>query len=294
MAKNILTMRDLGADDAWLLLQQANGIPDPRERSRFMDGRTAGMWFAEDDIIARLCVTGAVRQMGGQVVFISPGKWIEDMNRFPIELTPIFQYYIDCAYICGIDVSNVSEKELYTYSIPIINLGCREESPARALADLTCILRLSGQLKGKNLAWIGTPNGTLYSIMQAAQYFDFSIRLAVPRAELIDKLAFDATERFSSHTIVTNSIQDALKGADYICVGCDSGFTEEERNTWALDDAKLKCASDAYLMFSAQRIAETLPVPSHIMEGSKSLVVMQAENRLRIHKRMLHWVFDEN
>ncbi|MGN0009692.1 MAG: ornithine carbamoyltransferase [Desulfovibrionaceae bacterium] len=294
MVRRVFTLQDLGQAGTWLLMQQANGIPDPRGRSSFMAGRTALLMFAEDGLADRLCVTAAVRQMGGQVVYVSQGRWLEDMRRFPIELSPIYDYYVDCAYIMGLSIRSAQEKEKYLSRIPTINISSLEASPAHAIANLACMLRFSGRLEGVQVAWMGAPNGTLYSLMQAAAYFPFSLRMALPDTSRLDRNLFDALIRDGARLEVVEQAVEAVSGADYVCVGCGEGLTTAQLSQWQMDGSLLEHAPGAYVMITSRNIAETLPVLPQILEGPRSLVLLQSENLLRVHKRMLHWVFEEN
>lgn len=294
MTKRILTLQDLGEAEAWLLMQQANGIPDPRSRSSFMAGRTALMMFKDENLADRLCATAAVRQMGGEVVYVSKGRWLEDMHKFPIELSPIYDYYVDCAYIQGISVEGTREKSKYIARIPTINIASDEAAPAHALADLACIVRFSGKLDGAKVAWMGAPNGTLYSLMEAAEWFPFEMRLALPNAETLNKRALEHARKNGAKITLAENVTEAVQGADYLCVGCHDGVTEETRDAWRVDGRLLELAPQAYVLITSRIIADTLPVLPQILEGPRCLVLLQSENRLRVHKRMLHWVFNED
>ena len=39
---------------------------------------------------------------------------------------------------------------------------------------------------------------------------------------------------------------------------------------------------------------QAIEVASDILASPASLLLLQSENRLRVHKRLLHWVFLEN
>ena len=140
MIRSVFTLNDIGREGVWLLAQQANGIPDAKSRSDFLEGRTALMLFAEDSLNERLCVTAAVRQMGGQVVFVPKGDWVATMASFPVQMTVLGRYYVDCTYIYGVDLDAQECREYITDTL-CINLGSQNAEPANVLADLACLLR---------------------------------------------------------------------------------------------------------------------------------------------------------
>ena len=76
MARHVLSLQDLGESGSWLLVQQARGIPDARSHTDFMTERMAMLLFAQESLPERLCITAAVRQMGGSTLYQGTvGEW---------------------------------------------------------------------------------------------------------------------------------------------------------------------------------------------------------------------------
>ncbi|MFT3957715.1 MAG: hypothetical protein QM665_01135 [Desulfovibrio sp.] len=99
MARHILNIKSLGEKASWLLVQQALGMPEPKLQTDFMAQRVALLMFSQHSLPERLCVSAAVRQMGGAVVYEgSRGSWRNEMNDYQEQLLPVFSYYIDCMY----------------------------------------------------------------------------------------------------------------------------------------------------------------------------------------------------
>ena len=159
MARNVLTIKDLGSEICWMLVQQAIGIPDAKLQSDFMTERVALLVFARHSLPERLCVTAAVRQMGGTTIFegCESDVWQKEASGFQEHLMPIFGYYLDCLYAYGLPVTswNISETEV---RFPVINAGSPDAHPVHALADIACMLRISRYLKGVTAAWVGCVN----------------------------------------------------------------------------------------------------------------------------------------
>lgn len=103
MPRHVLTLNDLGEEGSWLLVQQARGIPDAKGRTDFMTERTAVLLFAQDSFAERLCVSAAVRQMGGSIVFQgATGGWKSEVERYQRQMLAVIDYFVDCMYVYGI------------------------------------------------------------------------------------------------------------------------------------------------------------------------------------------------
>ncbi len=198
MPRHVLTLNDLGEEGSWLLVQQARGIPDAKSRTDFMTERTAVLLFAQDSFAERLCVSAAVRQMGGSLVFQgATGGWKSEVERYQRQMLAVIDYFVDCMYVYGIPgLATSVDRDLVQF--PIINAGSPDAHPAHVLADVACMLRYTRDDLKKARVLLGP------SPMQAIE------------------------------------------------------------------------------------------VASDILASPASLLLLQSENRLRVHKRLLHWVFWEN
>ncbi|SDF36894.1 ornithine carbamoyltransferase [Desulfovibrio legallii] len=293
MARHILTIKDLGETACWLLVQQALGMPDPKLQTDFMTQRVALLVFAQHSLPERLCVSAAVRQMGGSVVYEgNRGIWRSEMDDYREQLLPIFSYYLDCMYVYGLPVRGW-EMETTHLRFPLINAGSPDAHPAHTLADISCMLLCSRYLDTLTCAWLGCVNGTLHSLIEASAWFPFRLRVALP-AQVDRRPLEEAVARLGTEVIFVDSPEEAVKGANYVFAGCRSGLTAEERAVWRVDARLMALAEpNARLLLSASPVS-AIGVADEILASKASLLVQQAEYRLRVHKRMLHWVFLDN
>ena len=172
MPRHVLTLNDLGEEGSWLLVQQARGIPDAKSRTDFMTERTAVLLFAQDSFAERLCVSAAVRQMGGSIVFQgATGGWKSEVERYQRQMLAVIDYFVDCMYVYGIPgLATTVDRDLVQF--PIINAGSPDAHPAHVLADVACMLRYTrDDLKKARVGWLGCTNGTLFSLIEALRYF---------------------------------------------------------------------------------------------------------------------------
>lgn len=293
MPRHVLTIKDLGEEACWLLVQQAIGIPDAKARTDFMTERVAVLIFAQQSLAERLCVTAAVRQMGGFTVYEgNQGVWHVEMRDYQRQFMSVFDYFVDCMYTYGLPVGSW-DMENANVQFPVINAGSPDAHPAHALADIACMLRASRYLNGVTAAWLGCDNGTLHSLIEATAWFPFALRVALPPH--LDPAPLQAkVQRLQTPVTFVETPEEAVRGAGYVFAGCRGGMSEDDSGLWHLDAALMRKAdSDARVLLSASPV-EAIPVDEDILSGEASFLVRQAEYRLRVHKRILHWVFLDN
>ncbi len=294
MTKDALSIRDLGEKDCWTLVQQAIGIPDVTMTSDFMTEKVCVLFFAQTSLPERLCVSAAVRQMGGQVVYecdTTGEHWLNEMHQHQPLLLPIFNFYLNCIYLYGISLANLKNQEVVNVNFPIINAGSPEAHPAHALADIAYMLQSSRYLNSFRCAWLGAPNGTLYSLIEASQWFPFSLRIAVP--ETSDTSMLMSSLEGAKNAQIVDSISDALIDAKFIFVGGRQGINYPLIKNWELNPSVFSRADPHFSFFLASRPVHALPIDQDLLLSKASLLVRQSEYRLRIHKRLLHYVFSD-
>ena len=291
MGRNVLTIRELGEKTCWTLVQQAIGIRDAKMRTDFLSEKVGVLFFAMPSMPERLCVTAAFRQMGGAVVYeVDPSgeSWRTELRQHQMHLLPIFDFYLDCLYLYGIPISSLNKDMKVDF--PTINAGSPDAHPAHALADIAYMMKLSRYLNSFNVAWLGSPNGTLYSLIQATAWFPFTIRVFSPAtadmAHLKELIA--STDRVE----IMPTFEDAVRDVKFIFAGSRRDIDFSSIKDWELNRERLKIADKNFNIFLGARPINCLPIAQDLMASPASLLLQQSEYRLRIHKRILNWVFE--
>lgn len=288
MQKNIIAIRQMGETLCWTLVHQAMGIPDIKMVSDFMENKVGLLLFAKTSLPERLCATAAVRQMGGTTIYVdssNPSEWQSRESRFQNHLLPIFGYYFDCLYLYGIDLSP-ENIESANFDFPVINAGGGFSHPIHALADIACMLKLArGQKEIISTGWIGDANGTLYSLVEASAWFPFSIKIFMPDdkgREAIEK----RVQELNVPVKFMKTPEDAARDCHFIYAG-KRDESDKQQITPALFQ---NACPNAKLLLSASPI-RAITVEESLFNDGKMCLTLQAQYRLAIHKRLLHWLF---
>ena len=162
------------------------------------------------------------------------------------------------------------------------------------LADVACMLRYTrDDLTKARVGWLGCTNGTLFSLIEALRYFPFSLQVALPPLE--DRPTLETYARHCGVKVdFVDTPQQAVEGCNFVYAGCRSGLDDELAQQWKVDDALLSHADQKARVLLGTSPMQAIEVASDILASPASLLLLQSENRLRVHKRLLHWVFLEN
>jgi N-acetylornithine carbamoyltransferase len=192
-------------------------------------------------------------------------------------------------------------------TVPVINMESALWHPLQALADLLTLRETLGELRKKKLAivWTHSPTPSSFaatnSLILAAARFGMDVRVAHPAGyELDDEVLSEAarTAESASATLSTGMpAEEAAEGAhvvyarswqslqDYGNPTLSASRRARERG-WMVDEPLMRRGEDAKLMH-AMPVRRNLEVTDEVLDGPRSIVYDQAENRLHTQKALL-------
>jgi ornithine carbamoyltransferase len=282
-----------------------NGDPRP------LAGKTLAMIFEKPSTRTRVSFEVGIRQLGGDAVILTQhdtqlgrGETIADTAR-------VLSRYCDAIMLRTTKAENLLELAKHA-TIPVINGLTDRTHPCQVMADVMTFEEQRGPISSKIIAWSGDGNNMAGSWIQAAARFDFDLRLACPE-ELRpprDILAWAKSQ--GARVTVTDRPEEAVKDAH--CVVTDTwvsmGDDADTMNDPAGGGARVKSARERrHNLLAPFRVDERLMdfarpdalfmhcLPAHrgeevtagVIDGPKSIVWDEAENRLHVQKGILAW-----
>jgi ornithine carbamoyltransferase len=263
-----------------------------------LSGKTLAIMFEKPSLRTRVSFELAMRQLGGQTIYLSPAEVGLGQRESVSDVARVLSRYIDA--IAARTFSHQTLQNLANYSgVPVINALSDWEHPCQALADLLTIYEKKGELKGLTLAFVGDGNNVARSLMLAASLTGMNFRIATPPGYAIEDNVFNLAQSNAigsgGEILRTGEPRLAVTGADvvYTDVWASMGqeaeaearrraFTGYQVNSELLSLAK----EDAIFMHDlpAHRGEEAT---DEVIDGSRSVVFDQAENRLHMQKALL-------
>jgi len=297
LKKDILTLSELELSDYKLLFDRAAELK-LRHKQGILDrsllGKSIGLIFDKPSTRTRISFEVAAIQLGGTPVFISSGDTQMARNE-PIEDTArVLSRYLD-----GVAFRTFSQDLVEQFAafadIPVINALTDKYHPCQILSDLMTVIEYKGSYEGLKVTWIGDGNNMAHSWINAAAALGFTLTLACPEAYVPDTEIFDAAVQKNASVSLTHDPKKAALGADVINtdVWASMGQEDEQAERQAVfetfqvnKDLLAVAAEDAIVMhcLPAHRGEE---ITEELLEGPRSVVWDQAENKLHMHKAIL-------
>jgi ornithine carbamoyltransferase len=258
-------------------------------------GKTLAMIFEKPSTRTRVSFEVGIRQLGGEAVVLSPeemqlgrGESVEDTAR-------VLSRFVD-AIMIRTDAPEKLTALADNATVPVINGLTDRSHPCQLMADVMTFEENRGPIAGRSVAWCGDGNNMATSWIHAAARFDFELRLACPAelAPLPDAVAWARAQ--GAKIIVTLDPEEAVAGVD--CVVTDTWVSMGDKDAanrhnllkpYQVNEALMGLAAgDAIFMhcLPAHREEE---VTTAIIDGPRSVVWDEAENRLHAQKGVLAW-----
>jgi N-acetylornithine carbamoyltransferase len=191
--------------------------------------------------------------------------------------------------------------------VPVINMESAMAHPLQALADLMTMRETLGKLPKKRLAITWTHSTTpasaavVHSLLLAALRAGLEVRLAHPNGyELDEQVLAEASRTAESRGVPFATglgAREAVQGAHVVYARSwqsleDYGnptlaASRRARNPgWRVDEALMNLTENGRFMH-AMPVRRNVEVTDEVLDGPRSLVVQQAENRLHSQKALL-------
>jgi len=261
-------------------------------------GRSLAMIFEKPSTRTRVSFEVGMRQLGGDVVILNAhdmqlgrGETISDTAR-------VLSRYVDAIMLRTASVENLQELAQHA-SIPVINGLTSSSHPCQVMADIMTFEEHRGPIEGCVVAWSGDGNNVAQSWIHAAVRFDFELRLACPESLSPSREIMAWARDQGGRVVLMTNPEAAVRGAD--CVVTDTWVSMNHRDPEERHAMLAPFRVDQRLMDQAKPEAvfmHCLPahrgeeVTAEVIDGPRSVVWDEAENRLHVQKAILLWCLD--
>lgn len=294
MTHDFLTIDDVEPADLQALISLATELKTAHHEGRSyrrLPERTLAMLFHKPSTRTRTSFETGMTRLGGHAIMMSPDHMQLDRGEPIKDTARALSAYVDAVMIRTSDHGDIVEFAEYA-SVPTINGLSDIAHPCQTLADLLTIRECLGGFEG-TVAWIGDGNNVARSFVVGAAMAGFDCRIATPPGYGIGERALDRARSYEGTVTVVDEPEIAVTGADAVYTDTWASMhhdTGSDNRTARFEgfqvDAALLAENDAIVMhcLPAHRGEE---ITDDIIEGDRSVVWQQAENRMHTQNALL-------
>ncbi|HYW05314.1 MAG TPA: ornithine carbamoyltransferase [Longimicrobium sp.] len=293
-ARHFLAIPDFSREELLGTLDLAARMKRGEYREQPLAGKTLAMIFAKSSTRTRVSFEVGTYQLGGHALFLS-SRDIQLGRGEPIRDTArVLSRYVDGIMIRTFDQSDPEELAQFG-SVPVINGLTDLLHPCQIMADLQTIQENFGDdFSSVKVAWVGDGNNMANSWLNAAYRLGFELRLAFPAGYEPDAAILERA-RGATNVIVTHDPREAVAGADVVNTDVWASMGQEEETAQRVRDFAGFCVDEGLMDTASERSIFLHCLPAHrgeevtdgVIEGRRSRVWDEAENRLHVQKAIM-------
>ncbi len=299
--RDLVSIDDLSAAELSEVLDRAAAVKKRQragEATPVLAGKTLAMIFEKPSLRTRVTFEVGMRQLGGGAVNLAPADIQLGVRESVPDVARNLSRWVDgimartFAHQTVVDLAAVA-------SVPVINGLSDWEHPCQTLADLLTVREHLGRLEGARIAWVGDGNNVLHSLLLAAGKLGISVTAATPAGyapavDIARRAQALASRTGATITLMTDPME-AVRGADIIYTDVWVSMGQEAERGQRLRDFAGYQLNAALLRTAGGRAKVMHCLPAHrgeeitdeVLDGSASIVLDQAENRLHAQKGLL-------
>jgi len=298
MKRDFLTLNDLSQAEILALFDRAATLKTDRAAGRrggILPHRTLGMIFDKPSTRTRVSFEAGMNELGGSALFLSRADSQLSRNEPVSHAARVLSRYLDALVIRTFAQEDIEEMARCA-DIPVINGLTDLYHPCQVLTDMFTVWERKGDLGRLKIAWIGDGHNMAHSWINAAGIMGFELVLAVPQGYDPNPYILERALDRSDGTIrLVRDPAEAASDADVLNTDVWTSMDQE-------DEVERRRRDFRPYQLNADLVAQAKPdalvlhcLPAHVgeeitedvLEGPRSVVFDQAENRMHAQKALL-------
>ena len=299
MPKDFISLADWSADELRGMLARAAELKQLNrrgERPQTLEGRSLAMFFEKPSLRTHVTFEAGMTQLGGHAIWLRPEQVGIGTRESAADVAHNLSRWVD-ALVARTYSHHLVEELAAVASIPVINGLTDLLHPCQVMADLQTIEE-KRPFSESAIAYVGDGNNMANSLLLGAAVLGLELRIATPEshrpARFVRKRAEELAATSGARLSWSKDPVDAVRGADFVYTDVWTSMGQEAEHDlrlalfrpYQLNAELLRHAPDAWVLhcLPAHRGEE---ITDEVLDGERSIVFDQAENRLHAQKAIL-------
>jgi ornithine carbamoyltransferase len=265
-----------------------------------LQGKSLAMIFEKPSTRTRVSLEVAASELGGHPLYLSAGELQLGRGETIADTARVLSRYVHAVTARVYSHSTVVQLAAHA-TVPVVNALSDWEHPLQILADLQTMRQRFAKLEGLSLAWVGDGNNVCNSLILASAILGMQITVASPRGYQPKAQIIEQARRLGGQPVITEEPSAAAEGADVLVTDTWVSMGDEAEEAERLRVFGKYQVNAGLMDLAAPRAIALHCLPAHrgqeitdeVMDGPKSAVFDEAENRLHTSKAVMAWLMGE-
>ncbi len=304
MPKDFICLADWPADELWGLLDRARQLKEldrAGQRPQTLQGRVLAMFFEKPSLRTHVTFEAGMTQLGGHAILLRPEQVGIGTRESPGDVARNLSRWLD-GLVARTFSHNLVEELAAAATIPVINGLTDLLHPCQVMADFQTVAERR-PLKDSAIAYVGDGNNMANSLLLGAAVLGLELRLATPASHRpstrVQRRADELAHASGARLSWTEEPERAVAGAHFVYTDVWTSMGQEDEGErrrevfapYQVNAELMRAAPEAFVLhcLPAHRGEE---ITDDVLDGERSIVFDQAENRLHAQKAILERLLD--
>jgi len=296
--RDCLTLAEFAPEEMSLILDEAvrlKALQKSRIPYRPLRGHTLAMVFQKPSNRTRVSFEVGMYQLGGHALHLSPEEIQIGKRETPSDTGRVLARYIDAIMVRTFDHGDLEELA-DAADVPVVNGLSDTHHPCQALADLMTVREEFGSVEGINISYVGDGNNVAHSLALACALSGAELTIAHPEGHGPETEIVKLAGSLGAAPRITEDPGEAVRNARvvYTDVWTSMGQeaeAEERKEKFApyqVDEKLMDLVTEDAIFLHCLPAHRGEEVTAGVIDGPRSRVFDQAENRLHAQKALLY------
>jgi ornithine carbamoyltransferase len=306
MTRHFLRDDDLSPAEQAEVLAMARRMKTDRLVERPLEGpRTVAVLFDKPTLRTQVSFTTGIAELGGFPMVMDGNLAKVGVRESIADTARVLGRQVSAIVWRTFDQSRVEEMAAYA-GVPVVNALTDQFHPCQLLADLQTIEEHKGRLAGLTVTFLGdTASNMSHSFLLAGATAGMHVRVSGPPGYEPDPDVLATAQAVAAGTGGTASYEPdpdkAVVGADAVAtdtwVSMGKEDQADERSApflpYAVTAGLLAGAAADVIVLHCLPAYRGKEISAEVIDGSRSVVWDEAENRLHAQKALLTWLMNK-
>ena len=294
--RHLLEIDDLTKDELFEVIALALDPNPPQVLSR----KGMALVFQKPSARTRNSMEMAVKDLGGHPVTIRAEEVSIDQRESAEDVARTLACY-HAAIGARVFDHSVLERMAKVAWVPIINLLSDDAHPLQAVADLLTMADEFGDLNGRTLAYVGDGNNMCRSLALAATLAGMQVRVASPPGYALSEVDVDRITALGVAPELLDRPEEAVAGVDVVYTDVWTSMGQETEvearrkafEGYMVDERLMALAAEKSIFLHCLPAHRGEEVSHEVLDGDRSRVWRQAENRMHAARGAVAWILGQ-
>ena len=294
------------AEQAEVLALAAELKANPFSRRPLEGPKGVAVIFDKNSTRTRFSFEVGIAQLGGHAVIVDGKSTQMGRDETLADTGKVLSRFVDAIVWRTFGQERLDEMAAAA-TVPVVNALSTEFHPCQVLADLQTIVERKGRTAGLSMTYLGDgANNMAHSLLLGGVTAGMDVTVAAPEGFIPAPFVLEAVRARAAETGATARVltdpRAAVEGADVVVTDTWTSMGDEGDGLdrvgpfrpYQVNDDLLSVAADDAIVLHCLPAHRGDEITDAVIDGPRSVVFDEAENRLHAQKALLVWLLEHS